>query len=225
MSQQNFAADYINVAQRIAAFHEKYPEGSLQSEILTLNDHEVLIRAQAFRTPEDPRPGIGHAREPIPGSTPYTRGSEVENAETSAWGRAIAALGFEVKAGIATAEDVRNAQARQPAQDAPQRPQRPAPQSQPAPQRPAPQRTSDAPRTTAGGITLGQALEALKGAGIDAKTISAKGKELYGQWSLKEMTPEQRAHVVEELVGGGRAPAPPTNAPADDMWDGVEVAA
>ena len=224
MSQQNFAADYINVAQRIAAFHEKYPDGSLQSEILTLNDHEVLIRAQAFRTPDDARPGIGHAREPIPGSTPYTRGSEVENAETSAWGRAIAALGFEVKAGIATAEDVRNAAARQPAQEAPRAPQRPAPVSQPAPQRTEPQRPPEQQRPAAapapaGGITLGQALEAL--AGIDKKAISDKGKELYGQWSLKAMTPEQRAHVVEELVGR----APSLSGPPDDMWDGVEVAA
>ena len=222
---QNFAADYINVAQRIAAFHEKYPDGSLQSEILTLNDHEVLIRAQAFRTPDDPRPGIGHARETIPGSTPYTRGSEVENAETSAWGRAIAALGFEVKAGVATAEDVRNAAARQPAQEAPQRPERPAPVAQPAPQRAAPQRPAAEPVPPTGGITVGQALEAIKAAGIDNKTVSAKGKELYGQWSLKEMTPEQRAHVVEELVGDTRAPASPTGAPPDDMWDGVEVAA
>jgi len=189
VSQQNFAADYINVAQRIAAFHEKYPDGSLQSEILTLNDHEVLIRAQAFRTPDDARPGIGHAREPIPGSTPYTRGSEVENA-----------------------------------QEAPRAPQRPAPVSQPAPQRTEPQRPPEQQRPAAapapaGGITLGQALEAL--AGIDKKAISDKGKELYGQWSLKAMTPEQRAHVVEELVGR----APSLSGPPDDMWDGVEVAA
>jgi hypothetical protein len=43
---------------------------------------------------------------PIPGKTPYTKDSEVENAETSAWGRAIAALGFEVHNSIASAEEV-----------------------------------------------------------------------------------------------------------------------
>ena len=41
-------------------------------------------------------------------STPYTRNSEIENAETSAWGRAIAACGIEVRRGIASADEVRN---------------------------------------------------------------------------------------------------------------------
>jgi hypothetical protein len=69
-------------------------------------------RAYAYRTPDDGRPGIGTAWEPVPGRTPYTRGSEVQNLETSAWGRAIAALGVATKAGIATAQEVEGAQAR-----------------------------------------------------------------------------------------------------------------
>ena len=47
-----------------------------------------------------------HAFEPIPGKTSYTKDSEVMNAETSAWGRAIVALGFETKK-IASADEVR----------------------------------------------------------------------------------------------------------------------
>ena len=104
----NFAEDYIPVAERIAAFYAKHPEGSLQSEMVELSETRVVIRAYAYRTPDDIRPGIGYSSLIIPGATPFTRGSEIENCETSAWGRAIAALGFEVKRGIATAEDVRN---------------------------------------------------------------------------------------------------------------------
>ncbi len=100
--------NYVQVNERIAAFHTAFPEGSLQTTVMELTDTRVLIRAEAFRTPDDQRPGIGHSALAIPGSTPYTRGSEVENAETSAWGRALAALGFEVKRGIATAEEVAN---------------------------------------------------------------------------------------------------------------------
>ena len=70
----------------------------------------MTIKAYAYRMPEDQRPGIGHSSLEIPGSTPYTKGSEIENAETSAWGRAIAALGFEVKRGIASREEVANKQ-------------------------------------------------------------------------------------------------------------------
>ena len=100
--------DYVTVAERIGAFYGKFPDGSLQSEIVYLNDHIVVMRAYAYRTSDDPRPGIGYSSLGIPGTTPYTRGSEVENCESSAWGRAIAALGFEVKRGIASAEEVRN---------------------------------------------------------------------------------------------------------------------
>lgn len=100
--------DYVMVNERIVAFYEKYPEGSLQSEIAYLLDDRVIIKAYAYRNPTDPLPGIGHSALSIPGKTPYTRDSEIENAETSAWGRALAALGFEVKRGIASSEEVEN---------------------------------------------------------------------------------------------------------------------
>lgn len=110
--------DYVPVNERIEKFLERYPDGSIQSDIVELTGSRVTVKAYAYRTPDDPRPGIGHSSLDIPGSTPFTRGSEVENAETSAWGRAIAALGFEVKRGLASAEEVRNKQ--------PERVERPA---------------------------------------------------------------------------------------------------
>jgi hypothetical protein len=102
--------DYVPVNERISAFYEQHPDGSLQSEIVELTTDRVTVKAYAYRSDADPRPGIGHSSLAIPGSTSFTKGSEIENAETSAWGRAIAALGFEVKRGLATAEEVRNKQ-------------------------------------------------------------------------------------------------------------------
>ena len=101
---------YVPVAERIDAFVAKHPEGSLQSEIVELTESRVTVKAYAYRSPDDPRPGIGHSSLDIPGKTSFTRGSEIENAETSAWGRAIASLGFEVKRGIASREEARNKQ-------------------------------------------------------------------------------------------------------------------
>lgn len=118
----NFAPDYVQVNERITKFLEKYPEGSLQSEVLELTETRVVMRGIAYRTPDDPRPGIGTSALSIPGKTPYTRDSEIENAETSAWGRALAALGFEVKRAIASAEEVR-AKATTPAGPLPVQPQ------------------------------------------------------------------------------------------------------
>jgi len=109
MSKFQMDPDYIDVAERITAFRDKHPEGSLQSEQIQAPEGFVAMRAYAYRSPDDPRPGIGHAWEPFPGKTPYTRDSELQNAETSAWGRAIvAALAADTKRGIASADEVRN---------------------------------------------------------------------------------------------------------------------
>ncbi len=97
--------DYVDVAERIRNFAERFPEGSLQSELTQL-EGGWLCKAFAYRSMDDTRPGIGHAFEPVPGKTPYTKDSEAMNAETSAWGRAIVALGFETKK-IASAQEVR----------------------------------------------------------------------------------------------------------------------
>lgn len=103
-----FASDYVQVNERIEKFKEEWPEGSLQSEVVELTDSRVTVKAMAFRHPDDPRPGIGHSFMSIPGTTSFTRGSELENTETSAWGRALAALGYEVKKSVASAEEVAN---------------------------------------------------------------------------------------------------------------------
>ena len=107
--------DYVEVSERIRQFVELYPSGSLQSEweyVQRDGEQWLVVKAYAYRTPDDARPGIGHAWEPIPGRTPYTRGSELMNGETSAWGRATSAIGIAVNRGIASANEIRSAQAR-----------------------------------------------------------------------------------------------------------------
>jgi hypothetical protein len=109
--------DYVEVSERIRQFIELYPTGSLQSEwdyVMRDGEQWLVVKAYAYRSPEDARPGIGHAWEPIPGRTPYTKGSELMVGETSAWGRALAALGIAVHKGIASAQEIRSAQARTP---------------------------------------------------------------------------------------------------------------
>lgn len=115
MSRQQFAADYIDVATRIVEFRAQFPTGSLRPadpavpyRIEQLGDQlYIVVVAAAYRSPDDQLPGIGMAYEPFPGRTPYTKGSELQNAETSAWGRAIvAALAADTKRGIASAEEI-----------------------------------------------------------------------------------------------------------------------
>lgn len=132
----NRLADYVDVAERLRIFRDKYPAGSLQPanlekpfDIVTIGEKTFLVYiAAAYRSPEDTRPGIGSAWEPFPGRTPYTKDSELMVAETSAWGRAImAALAADSKR-IASLDEVRARRqaedAGHPSSDAPQRPQR-----------------------------------------------------------------------------------------------------
>lgn len=115
MSRFNPAdSGYIEVKDRVLAFKEKHPEGSIQSEVVHLSDSLVIMKAYAYRTPDDIRPGIGHSQMKIPGPTNFTKDSEVENAETSAIGRAIAALGFEVHRSYSSANEANNKQSEKP---------------------------------------------------------------------------------------------------------------
>jgi len=122
--------DYIDVATRIIEFREKFPTGSLQPwkdpyviEVRMPDDRYksfMVYSAAAYRSPDDKLPGVGYAWEPIPGPTNFTRDSELQNAETAAWGRAmVAALAVDTKKGIASSEEVRNRQTEKPAAAAP----------------------------------------------------------------------------------------------------------
>jgi hypothetical protein len=116
---------YNTVAERMREFFDKHPEATLKPaspwRIERIGDQTFIVfEAAAYRTPDDPNPGIGTAWEAFPGRTSYTRDSELMNAETSAWGRAILAVGAaDVRKGVATAEDVRNRQADEEARRAP----------------------------------------------------------------------------------------------------------
>jgi hypothetical protein len=108
---------YNDVASRVREFGAKYPQGALRPADLarpySIEQIEgqtvIIVVAAAYRGPDDTVPGVGMASEPFPGKTPYTRNSELQNAETSAWGRAIvAALAADTRRGVASHEEARN---------------------------------------------------------------------------------------------------------------------
>jgi hypothetical protein len=98
--------DYVDVAERLREFYEKHPQGRVITAIVEMSDKRVVVRAEVYRGAEQALPsGIGHSQLSIPGSTPYTRGAELENAETSAVGRALVMAGLASKR-IASADEV-----------------------------------------------------------------------------------------------------------------------
>lgn len=105
-------SDYVQVNERIEKFYERYPEGSIQTEIQSIVDGVVIFKAYAYRDREDTRPATGHAYEKE-NSSFINKTSYIENCETSAVGRALAMLGFEIKKSIASKEEVENAKLQQ----------------------------------------------------------------------------------------------------------------
>lgn len=112
MNKNDFLKDYIAVNERIIKFYFTYPEGSIQTEILFIDNEKVVMKAYAYRTKEDAHPSTGHAEE-IRNSSYINRTSAVENCETSAVGRALANLGFEIKHSIASREEIERAMEKQ----------------------------------------------------------------------------------------------------------------
>lgn len=100
--------DYVPVAERLERFYERFPDGRVITHIIehNLESGFVLMRAEVYRSPDDAQPAAtGHAFE-VRGESYVNKTSYIENCETGSVGRALALLGFEVKRGIASREEL-----------------------------------------------------------------------------------------------------------------------
>ena len=103
--------DYVDVANRIQAFRQMYPEGCIETEILKHENGTVLFKATVSSV--DGRIlATGHALENQNASM-INKTSYVENAETSAIGRALGNLGIGSTQSIASVEEMTGALAAQ----------------------------------------------------------------------------------------------------------------
>ena len=103
--------EYAEVPQRIKAFRSLYPEGSIVTEIVKDENGEVTFKASVVIYDENGNArviGTGTAREKE-GSSFINTGSHVENAETSAVGRALGMCGYGIETSVASFEEVTNA--------------------------------------------------------------------------------------------------------------------
>lgn len=97
---------YVEVNERIKAFRKMFPDGFIRTEILSLNDGIVTMKAEVGI--DDKVIATGHAQEKESSSF-INKTSYVENCETSAIGRALGILGIGIDTSVASAEEVENA--------------------------------------------------------------------------------------------------------------------
>jgi hypothetical protein len=201
-------SNYVDVAERIRQFRAQYPTGSLQPsdpskpfEIVTIRDgvHFVVYVAAAYRTPDDPRPGIGVAWEKFPGDSSFTRDSELMNAETSAWGRAIvAALAADTQK-IATVEEIRNRQSDR------------HPDQKPSPVRAVEKKESITTPKPTGSISqkqIGLLMKLGRERGLDSGGILDVAKDVLGMpdlASIGDLSSRDGSAVIKHLLDGSAA--------------------
>jgi hypothetical protein len=119
--------DYVDVAERLRTLKEKYPDAVVRPydpanpyKIETIEGQTFIVyTAICIKYPEELYSAIACAWEPFPGKTQFTRGSELMNAETSAWGRCIVAALVSDTKKIASKQEVRNRKADQETPPAP----------------------------------------------------------------------------------------------------------
>lgn len=96
--------EYITVNERIKAFRSNYKDYALTSEIVEVSDNHCLIKACVI-DPQGRVVATGYARETV-SKSPINKFAFVENAETSAWGRALGNFGIGVDTAICSAEEL-----------------------------------------------------------------------------------------------------------------------
>jgi hypothetical protein len=97
--------EYHTVAERVSAFRAKHPDLSIETEIVRWEGDDVVVKASISNDGKIIATGLAHE---VRGSTNINRTSHVENCETSAIGRCLAAFGLGGTE-YATADEVANA--------------------------------------------------------------------------------------------------------------------
>jgi hypothetical protein len=127
--------DYVDVRHRLELALLKFPNLRVvenEPELIHIGERVYIQCAvTVYRDHDDPQPMRAYCWEVFPGRTPYTKDSEQMNGATSALGRALGYMGFGIKAGLASANEVRTAQGNSHPSTEP----RNEPQQRPQPQR------------------------------------------------------------------------------------------
>lgn len=98
---------YVLVSDRVLHFNTKYPEGSITTELLSDYDSKLIV-IKATVSPDGKRTFVGHSQAVI-GDGMVNKTAALENAETSAVGRALGFMGIGVVDSIASVDEIHKA--------------------------------------------------------------------------------------------------------------------
>lgn len=97
--------DYVMVKDRLIYFNETYPEGAIQTELISEPTSELIIIKATVYPDKSTRCFTGYSQA-IVGGSGVNATAALENCETSAVGRALAMMGIGVLDSVASADEI-----------------------------------------------------------------------------------------------------------------------
>jgi len=98
---------YVLVSDRVLYFNEAYPQGSITTELLPIADKRFIVKA-TVKPGHSSRTFTAYSQA-VEGQGMVNKTAALENAETSAVGRALAFMGIGVLDSIASVDEIKKA--------------------------------------------------------------------------------------------------------------------
>lgn len=106
---------YVLISDRVLAFNETYPNGSITTELVSnASDELVVFKATVLPSYETPQRIFTGYSQATWGDGYINKTSALENCETSAVGRALAMMGIGVIDSIASVDEINKANTQKP---------------------------------------------------------------------------------------------------------------
>lgn len=100
---------YEPVEDRLRRFWTEHQHGRILTDLVHRDDRQYVIRAEVYTDRDDTRPAATGYAEELIGSNPVNKTNALENAETSAVGRALANLNYAPKGARPSREEMTKA--------------------------------------------------------------------------------------------------------------------
>jgi hypothetical protein len=100
---------YVQVKDRVSYFNDTYPNGRIQTEILKNENGKIVIKAVVLPDTKNPERWFTGHSQADESQGMINKTSALENAETSAVGRALAMMGIGIIDSVGSADEVKKA--------------------------------------------------------------------------------------------------------------------
>jgi len=100
---------YVMVSDRVLFFNKEYPKGYIQTNLVSNDGKTVVLKAKVVPNIENPDRYFTGYSQATKGEGMVNKTAHLENAETSAVGRALALMGIGVIDSIASVDEINKA--------------------------------------------------------------------------------------------------------------------